>query len=1063
MTSDVEICNLALARLGDARITSMTDGSAQATYCSLLYSHTLEELQTDYAWAFCRKLGALSSTTAPAFGYSAAYTLPTDFLRLLRVNGIDKQENFGQWEILGTTLHTSLPAPIQADYLANVTTVTQFPALFVELFSLKLAANLAMPLTGSKELFGQMVEAFAASLQRPAVQELILSNARARATNTITTQADIVRLAILKTGTADGYKPGGQPAILGNSFYEQARNELLSEFDWSFARASSSLAADAANPVTGYARRYALPSGALTILRVNEVDKSENFSVWEVVGGFIHSNATSPIAAEYTTTVTDVTRFPAIFIDLLANKIAMRLAMTNGDAPRMEILAKETEFIFQKPGFTAAIEKIAPIRPNAALSVTEICRQAILRVGTADVFKPFGEPMVIAQSLYEQTRDELLADFQWSFARAQVSVAKDSSNPTTGYDFRYAIPADTKQILRINNLDDSENTGKWEIVGNFIHTDFATPIIVDLITEVTDPTKFPPIFVNLLTTTLAFKLCGLVQLPDKNKSLFEEIQFLMTKPALLEAVEAVANYSGSLTATASEIIRQAVMRVGSADAFKQNGQPFVFAAKFYDQTVKEVLSEFNWQFARSQSTLSSPASSLTNYDNAYTLPANFIRAIQFGGIDASENFGDWEVSGGRIHTNFTGSQALDFIISDADPTRYPAIFIEMVVVRLAYKLAMALGMGDQAAAAAEELETFAARPSLLKETETSAAPRTTSGVVSKSDICKQAVMRLGSTGALGQTGGQPAIFAHSFYDHTLEELLAELPWAFAKKQVSITANATAPTQGYSRRYALPTDFIQLLRVNQIDTTENFGQWEIVGGFLHTDLGSPVILDYTANITDVALFPAPFVEALIARITAKIALPLTGKADIANAMAAVAAESLNRPTIQVLVEKSAKPRAGSPANTVAEICRQAILKVGSADIFKPFGEPMVIAQSLYEQTRNEVLADFDWQFARVQSSLAADAAPPAFGYSARYALPANTLKVLRVNGVDEDENFGNWEIVGGFLHTNFATPIRIETTAIVTDATKFPPVFTNMLTVTLAFKLSQLLEIQVAKA
>lgn len=547
----------------------------------------------------------------------------------------------------------------------------------------------------------------------------------------------------------------------------------------------------------------------------------------------------------------------------------------------------------------------------------------------------------------------------------------------------------------------------------------------------------------------------------KSEELFKELQFLMSKPALLEAVEAVANFSGTLTATASEIIRQAVMRVGTADAFKQNGQPFVFAAKFYAQTVKEILSEFNWQFCRKQTSLSAPTTSLTNYSNQYTLPADFIRAVKFGGIDASENFGDWEVSGDRIHANLTGSQTLDYIATPADDTKYPAIFFEMVVVRLAYKLAMALGMGDQAMAAAKEMESFAARPSLLKETESSAAPRSTSAITTKAEICKQAVMRLGTSDSLSQTGGQPALFAHSFYDHALEELLSELPWAFAKKQVSITANATAPSQGYARRYALPTDFIQLQRVNQIDTTENFGQWEIVGGFLHTDLGSPVIIDYTSLVTTVSEFPAPFVEALIARIAAKIALPLTGKADIATALAQVAAETLNRPTIKILIEKSAKPRAGSAANSVSEICRQAILRVGSADVFKPFGEPMSIATSLYDQTRNEVLADFDWQFARVQSSLAADATPPAFGYSARYALPANTLKVLRVNGVDEDENFGNWEIVGGFLHTNFTTPVRVETTQIVTDATKFPPVFVNMLTVTLAMKLSQLLEVQTA--
>ena len=544
----------------------------------------------------------------------------------------------------------------------------------------------------------------------------------------------------------------------------------------------------------------------------------------------------------------------------------------------------------------------------------------------------------------------------------------------------------------------------------------------------------------------------------KSQELFQELQFLMTKPALLEAVEAVANYSGTLTTTASEIIRQGVMRVGSADAFKQQGQPFVFAAKFYAQTVKEILSEFNWQFARKQTPTTGQTASFTNYSNQYPLPGDFIRAVKVEGIDASENYGDWEISGGHIHTNEI-APILDYIATPTDDTKYPAIFFEMVVVRLAYKLAMALGMGDQAMAAAKEMESFATRPSLIKETESAAAPRSTSAIATKAEICKQAVMRLGSSGALSQTGAHASIFSHSLYEQVLEELLYELPWAFAKKQLSITANASAPTQGYAKRYALPADFISLIRVNQIDTTENFGQWEIVGGFIHTDLGSPIIIDYSSVISDVTLFPAPFIEALIARLAAKIALPLTGKADIATAMFAVAAESLNRPTIKILIEKSAKPRTTTSANTVSEICRQAILRVGSADIFKPFGEPMSIATSLFDQTRNELLADFDWQFARSQITLAADANPPAFGYTKRYSLPSPALKVLRVNGVDEDENFGQWEIVSGYIHANFTPTIQLEYTAIVDVATKFPPVFTNMLTVTLAMKLSQLMESQ----
>ena len=68
-------------------------------------------------------------------------------------------------------------------------------------------------------------------------------------------------------------------------------------------------------------------------------------------------------------------------------------------------------------------------------------------------------------------------------------------------------------------------------------------------------------------------------------------------------------------------------------------------------------------------------------------------------------------------------------------------------------------------------------------------------------------------------------------------------------------------------------------------------------------------------------------------------------------------------------------------------------------------------------------------------------------------------------MDEDENFGKWEIVGNYLHTDLGKDqgnplsIQIEATTIVSDATKFPPVFTNMLTVTLAMKLSQLMESQ----
>jgi hypothetical protein len=330
-------------------------------------------------------------------------------------------------------------------------------------------------------------------------------------------------------------------------------------------------------------------------------------------------------------------------------------------------------------------------------------------------------------------------------------------------------------------------------------------------------------------------------------------------------------------------------------------------------------------------------------------------------------------------------------------------------------------------------------------------------------ICNLALARLGDSRITALTDATAqAQYCSLFYTQTVEELQAEFDWQFCRKQVNLTSG-TAPISGYSLQYTLPTDFLRALRFGNVDSNENFGVWEIIAERIHTNLSSPVALDYIASVTDSTKFPALFVELLTIKLAGLLAMPLTGSKDLFGQMAEIFGATMQKPGLRVLLINTQAPKTTtSAANTVTEICRQAILRVGPLETFKPYGEPMVIAQSLYEQTRNELLADFDWQFARVQSSLTADAAPPAFGYSARYAIPSGTLKVLRVNGVDEDENFGNWEIVGGFLHTNFPTPVKVETTAIVTDAAKFPPVFTNMLTVTLAMKLSQLLEIQVAK-
>lgn len=419
--TDIQICNLALARLGDARITALTDATAQAQYCSLFYSQTLEELQTEFDWQFCRKLASLTAdTTPPAFGYARRFAVPTDFLRLIRLNGIDEDENFSKWEIVDGFIHTDLAAPAQIEYIANVTDSTKFPAVFVEILSAKLAANLALPLTGSKDLFAQMAEVFSSNVQRPSVKALILATAKDRPSS-ILTEDELCRQAILRVGTAEQFGPSSQAMLLAKSLYPQVRDALLLTGSWTWAMKSTTVAETLPRPEYKWAYRYAIPSDCLRVFRVNDWDSAAADSAWEVAGNFVLTNADSgapdwvagrayevgnvvssasavylcrvanttkepgvtsgwttdwdvwlgsAIQLEYVRKATDVTLFDSLFIDLLTANLAAKLAVPlTGDANKAALLSKEVEVLGKNPAMRRdSTERKGKIKPAWASS-----------------------------------------------------------------------------------------------------------------------------------------------------------------------------------------------------------------------------------------------------------------------------------------------------------------------------------------------------------------------------------------------------------------------------------------------------------------------------------------------------------------------------------------------------------------------------------------------------------------------------------------------------------------------------------------------------------------------
>lgn len=149
MSSVVDICNIALQKLGASRIVSLTQDNENARECNLLYEQARDAELRAHPWNFAIKRAQLAaSSTAPTHGYTNAFPLPSDCLRLLP---LDQRDNFlsNDWQIEGRSILTNEGGPLNIRYIARVTDPNRFDALFIESMACRLAESLNEKLTQS--------------------------------------------------------------------------------------------------------------------------------------------------------------------------------------------------------------------------------------------------------------------------------------------------------------------------------------------------------------------------------------------------------------------------------------------------------------------------------------------------------------------------------------------------------------------------------------------------------------------------------------------------------------------------------------------------------------------------------------------------------------------------------------------------------------------------------------------------------------------------------------------------------------------------------------------------
>lgn len=155
MTSVVALCNRALAKIGDELIiASLDDGTKAARYCKALYADTRDFVLRSYPWRFALKRYVLAPLSEkPLFGFERQFAMPSDCLRVWRTDEDAPFQTEG-----GLILYDG--PVLRFVGISRVEDPALFDPMFVEALALKIAAELAVPLTASVTLKKQLDDEF---------------------------------------------------------------------------------------------------------------------------------------------------------------------------------------------------------------------------------------------------------------------------------------------------------------------------------------------------------------------------------------------------------------------------------------------------------------------------------------------------------------------------------------------------------------------------------------------------------------------------------------------------------------------------------------------------------------------------------------------------------------------------------------------------------------------------------------------------------------------------------------------------------------------------------------
>lgn len=146
--SNVLLCNRALTRLGVDQITALSDETRQARLLNSAFAFLRDDVNAAAPWGFSMKQVELTQdATAPTFGASYRYALPSDYLGFLRTQA-ELQGLEEPYRVFGDYIITN-SGTVKIEYCAQITDLNQWTSLAKEALIERIMAEVGPSLIGN--------------------------------------------------------------------------------------------------------------------------------------------------------------------------------------------------------------------------------------------------------------------------------------------------------------------------------------------------------------------------------------------------------------------------------------------------------------------------------------------------------------------------------------------------------------------------------------------------------------------------------------------------------------------------------------------------------------------------------------------------------------------------------------------------------------------------------------------------------------------------------------------------------------------------------------------------